>query len=102
MPSIATIRTVALSIFGFIGLSVVGAVISANVRRWANDKGHDGFLLQFWNMLPEWGRRLLAGWRPLRQWWWVWLCLGLSGGMGGSLWVLKETRPSQDIIQKAV
>ena len=51
------------------------------------EKGHDAYLLRLWKILPEWGHKLLSGWRPLRQLWWVWLCLGLSGGLGGALWL---------------
>jgi hypothetical protein len=90
MPTTATIQTVALSICGFLAAAVITALISANVRRWANEKGHDRYLLTVWNMLPEWGHKLLAGWNPLRQLWWMWLCLGLSGGLGGALWLIPQ------------
>jgi hypothetical protein len=31
---------------------------------------------------------MLTGWAPLKQLWWLWLCLGLSGGLGISLQLL--------------
>lgn len=98
MPPLAIIQTVALSIFSFIAVAVITAFISANVRRWANEKGHDAYLLTLWNMLPEWGHRLFSGLQPLRQLWWVWLCLGLSGGLGGALWLLSVPRPAVSVL----
>jgi hypothetical protein len=94
MLPLATIQTIALSIFGFVGVTVITGFISANVRRLANEKGHDAYLLKLWNMLPEWGHKLLSGWQPLRQLWWIWLCLGLSGGLGGALWLLSIPQPA--------
>jgi hypothetical protein len=102
MPATATIQTIALSIFGFVASALITGFISANVRRWATEKGHDAYLLKAWNMLPEWGHSLLAGWGPLRQLWWAWLILGLSGGLGLSLLISsRPPLPASDIPVKA-
>lgn len=83
MPDLSIIQTASWWVFG----TLLTAIISANVRRWASDKGHDGYLLSIWNMLPEWGHRILSGWRVLSESRWIWLCLGLSGGLGAALWI---------------
>jgi hypothetical protein len=50
MPDLSIIQTASWWVFG----TLLAAIISANVRRRASDKGHDGYLLSIWNMLPEW------------------------------------------------
>lgn len=44
----------------------------------------------------DWYRRTIAGWQPLQRRWWLWLALGLSGGIAITLWVapLLEQQPS--------
>jgi hypothetical protein len=93
MPTIGTITTAALSIASFLVLAIVTAPISANVRRWANDKGHDGYLLFIANHIPARVYKMLAGWNALRQLWWLWLVLGASGGLGTALWLLAGPTP---------
>jgi hypothetical protein len=88
IPSLQTIETSAFTLAWALILGIVWALVNANIRHWAGAKGHDVYLLKVWNSLPEWGRKLLVGWRPLRQLWWLWLSLGLSGGLGTALWLL--------------
>jgi hypothetical protein len=88
MPTLATIQTAAIAIAAFISLAICSALISANVRRLANEKGWDAFFLLAWNIAPAWGRKMLSGWLPLRQLWWLWLSFGMSGGLGIALWLL--------------
>jgi hypothetical protein len=98
MPTLSTITTAALAIagaiFAFIAIHFFQSLISANVRRWASETGHDAYLLKLWDALPEWGHKLLAGWPFLRQLWWLWLCFGLSSGLGGALWLLSMPQAS--------
>jgi hypothetical protein len=88
LPSMQTIETAALTVAGTLLLGIFWALVNANIRHWTVAKGHDVYLLRLWDLLPDWGRKLLAGWSPLRQLWWLWLCLGLSGGIGPTLWLL--------------
>jgi hypothetical protein len=90
--SLATIRTSALAIAGFILLAIISGLISANTRRVAAEHGWDTFFLRAWNAIP-------AGWRnvlpdsPPHKLWWLWLCLGLSSGLGIALWLLSPPPP---------
>ena len=94
--TLSTIRTVALWIFGFLASAMITAFISANVRRWASEKGHDSYFVRLVEFIPE------RGWINIRQWWWAWLCLGLSGGFGGALWLQPATSlPSPDALTRA-
>jgi hypothetical protein len=85
-------KTSALTLFVALCVGVFWGLVNANIRHWAVAKGHDTYLLKIWNALPEWGHKLLAGWPPLRQLWWLWLALGLTGGLGISLRVLAPTQ----------
>jgi hypothetical protein len=64
---------------------MITSFISANVSAWAKAKGYDNWLLNLSSKLP---RFLTAGWPTTRQRWWLWLGLGMSGGLAASLWVI--------------
>ena len=101
MPILATIQTAAVAIAGFIIFAIFSALVGANVRRLAAEKGWDSIFLRAWNAAPEVMRNMLSSWLPLRQLWWLWLSLGLSGGLGMALWLLAPARihatPAPDI-----
>jgi hypothetical protein len=73
------VRAVATSVFGFIVLAMVSALISANVRKLADKHGRDNFLVR-WTEKSRWER--------LRGLWWLWSIFGLSGGIALTLWVI--------------
>jgi hypothetical protein len=94
---IRTFGDAALAIFWLL----IAGIVSANVRVWAAAIGLDQFLLRVWLAFPAWLRNMLAtlsapltGWTSLRQLWWLWLVLGLSGGLGTALKVLDGEEPS--------
>ena len=98
---ITTIRTVAVAIATFIFLAMAAGLISANVRQLAADRDWDQYLLRAWNALPVGIHNLLAGvshhlagWQLLRQLWWLWLVLGLTGGLGAALTIFDSAEPS--------
>jgi hypothetical protein len=88
VPFLQTLETSAFTFAGTLIVGIVWALVNVNIRHWAVSKGHDVYILRLWDLLPEWGRKLLAGWSPLRQLWWLWLSLGVSGGLGIALWLL--------------
>lgn len=100
MPTLTTIRTAAIAIASFIVLAIVSALISANVRRLASERGWDAFLIWAWNAAPAGLRNILFRLGPLRQLWWLWLSLGLSAGLGISLW-LTSAQPAATIADTA-
>lgn len=101
-PTLLTVRTAAIAIASFIFLGICSGLLSANVRRLASEKGWDSLFLKVWNSTPEWGRKLLSGWNPLRQLWWLWLIFGLSAGLGVALSLLPPLFPSMDATANAV
>jgi hypothetical protein len=94
MLTLSTIKTAAFAIAGFIILGIGSGLISANVRRLATEFGWDTFFLWAWNAVPAGIRKMLSGWKPLRQLWWLWLSLGMSGGLGTALWLLSPEQMS--------
>jgi hypothetical protein len=101
MPTLETIRTAAIAIAAFIGLTICSGLITANVRQLANEKGWDAIFLRAWNVAPAWGRKMLSGWLPLRQLWWLWLSFGMSGGLGVALWLLAPVPMPISLAQQA-
>jgi hypothetical protein len=90
-------RGIATTVFIFIALAIITGFISANVRVFASNRGFDTYLHRLADhpqiaaairATIEWYRRIVAGWQPLRQRWWLWLALGLSGGIAASLWMV--------------
>ncbi|SHL95864.1 hypothetical protein SAMN05444159_7295 [Bradyrhizobium lablabi] len=90
-------RGIATGIFSFLVLAVISSIISANIRTYASKRGHDTYLDRFADhpQVINWCRRMIAGWQPLQRRWWLWLALGLSGGLSAALWVM----PSPEIIR---
>jgi hypothetical protein len=105
LPSIKTIETSALTLFVALVGFIFWAFINVNFRQLATAKGWDVYFLKVWDAIPEWGHKVLAGWAPLRQIWWLWLSLGLSGGLGIALWLLAseqmETAPIRTDLDSA-
>jgi hypothetical protein len=99
MFTLSTIQTSSIAIASFIFLGICSGLISANVRRLAGEKGWDAWFLKVWNSTPEWGRKMLAGWAPLRQLWWLWFVFGLSGGLGAALFILS---PHITLVEPAI
>jgi hypothetical protein len=94
MLDLSTIRTAAISIAAFLFLAICSSFISANVRRLAQEKGWDTFFLAAWNAAPVGARNMLSGLAPPHKLWWVWLSLGLSGGLSVALWLLAAQVPA--------
>jgi len=86
MPTLEAIRVGATSIFVF----VVLAFITANIRTFASKRGMDTYLDR-WADHPHvvafirYCQKALASLSPLERRWWLWLALGLSGGLMISL-----------------
>jgi hypothetical protein len=90
MPTLS-LRGIATAVFSFLILSITGAIISANIRTFLSKRGWDTYLDQLADhpsiaAVVERCRRI-AGWGPLRRRWWLWLALGLSGGVAATLWI---------------
>jgi hypothetical protein len=90
-------RGIATTVFIFIVLAIITGFISANVRVFASNRGFDTYLDRLAGhpqiaaairATIEWYRRMVAGWQPLQRRWWLWLALGLSGGVMATLWVI--------------
>jgi hypothetical protein len=101
MPTLS-LRGIATAIFSFLILSIIGAIISANIRTFLSKRGWDTYLNKLADhpniaAIVERCRRI-AGWGPLRRRWWLWLALGLSGGVAATLW----TAPTLEIGTAAV
>jgi hypothetical protein len=79
--SIQTIKTPALTLAITLVVYIFLELVKANIRHVAAAKGWDSFFLKIWDAIPEWGHKLLVGWAPIRERWWLWLTLGLSGGL---------------------
>jgi hypothetical protein len=75
MLTLSIVRAGALAVFVYIGLQMINAVISANVRQWASAKGHDQHIVKF----AEWVSIRHRG---------LWLCLAISGAVfvGSFIW----------------
>src|SRR5207249_516371 len=72
----------------------VAGLVSANVGVWAQSRGWDQWLLRFANAIPSWLQDMIAGWPALRQRWWLWLGMGLSGGLALVSWLLPPLETS--------
>src|SRR5689334_12690405 len=87
-----SIRTIATAVFGFLALAVITNLVGANIRELARRHGWDTYLARFFEYAREhptfaaWYGRMMPGWAVLRQRWWLWGGLGLSGGIAFSLW----------------
>jgi hypothetical protein len=90
------VRTAATAVAAFIIVTMIGGLISANVRLAASRRGWDTGLDQVITAIEQtpvvgWLvariKSVLPGWSELRHRWWLWLVLGLSGGVAISLWV---------------
>jgi hypothetical protein len=79
------VRAVATSLFGIL-IFIVGAFASANVRKFASERGWDNGLVRLWDTLPEKLRDELR-WQRLRGPWWLWAIFGLSCGVALALWL---------------
>jgi hypothetical protein len=84
--------TVATGVVTYFVLTVIGAFISANVRRYAAATGTDAYLERFMGyprvaLAFKWVR-LNGDWRRIRRVWWLWLILGLSVGTAVTLWTV--------------
>ena len=93
--------TIATAVFSTLALMAIGGLVSANVKELARRKGWDDWLVWVSEQLPGWVRIVIAGWQPLRQRWWLWLALGLSGGisLGLSIAPYPISRPSPPRLQ---
>jgi hypothetical protein len=90
IPGNSTIRDVAWAVTVFLLLSICTAYISANVRQLAAKWGWDNHFLRLWDLIETLSRQ------TLREKWWLWVCLGLSGGFGIALSVLEPAaQPAQ-------
>jgi hypothetical protein len=90
-----TVRGLATATFIFITLAIITGLISANVRFFASKRGLDTYLDKLANhprivsairAVIDGFNRMIAGWAPLKKRWWLWLALGLSGGLAAALW----------------
>ena len=110
MPNLdlTNIRSVAFALGGifltFIVWPVVSGFFGANVRRLAQEKKLDGFLVVAWDAAWSRTRNVLPGRQVVRERWWLWLGFGLSSGLGVSLWLLSlsEASLTSEDIKKAV
>src|ERR1700733_14123878 len=105
-------RNSAGAIAAFLVLAVISSLISANVRTAATKRRWDTILDTFIDQvaaIPVIGRlvssarAMIAGWGPLQRRWWLWLALGLSGGIAISLWAVSfsPSRGGGDELPKA-
>ena len=84
------IKTIAWSFFSGLVLMAVGGLVSANVRAFATRYGWDQWLSRFADLVPSMARQMIAGWEPLKQRWWLWLGMGLSGGLALALTITPD------------
>lgn len=75
-------RWLAAIVFGYIALQIAGGLVSANIRAAAQRYGHDQYVVRITEWLRPKVRWMRVGWRVVKGQWWVWLCLGLSLGVG--------------------
>jgi hypothetical protein len=68
MVSLSITRAAALAVFVYIGLQLINAFISANIRQWVSAEGHDRYIIKF----AEWVSIRHRG---------LWLCLAISGAV---------------------
>jgi hypothetical protein len=85
--------TISTTVFTTFLLMAIGGLVSANVRQLAQKRGWDTWLVWLDDQLPRWAHIMLAAWAPLRQKWWLWFALGLSGGISGALWLVPNSSP---------
>ncbi len=81
------IRDAAVGIAVFIVLGILTALISANVRVLAAQRGWDQHFSNLWQRIEQWPviATMLRMIPALRKKWWVWLFLGISGGLASGL-----------------
>jgi hypothetical protein len=93
------IRDAAVGIAAFLALGILTALISANVRVLAAQRGWDQHFSNLWQQIEQWPviAMMLRMVPALRKKWWVWLFLGVSGGLASGLWLspmdAKRTTP---------
>jgi hypothetical protein len=97
MPVFHSVREIATAVFTFLALAIITNFIGVNIRTFAQKRSLDTYLDRWAEhprianaagVLVGWCRRMIAGWQPLRRRWWLWLALGLSGGLTISLWMM--------------
>jgi hypothetical protein len=98
-PAVTAIRDGAIGVAIFIVLAIITAIISANVRHWAQAKKYDTYFLRAWNLIAD---MLPGGWTSIRQLWWAWLCLGLSAGLGVALLLLQPADLVTSVTSKSI
>jgi hypothetical protein len=81
---IILIRDTATGLLGFFALTIVAALIHANVTELASRKGWNVYFSRFWD---RW-RSILPDWQRLRSRWGFWLTLGSISSIALVLWVI--------------
>jgi hypothetical protein len=86
------VQGIATAIVGFVAITIVAALIHANVNELARHKGWDTWLTRAW---PDMSR--------LRAAWWFWLAFGLAAGIAAPQWVgpLSSAPPVEAGVGKA-
>jgi hypothetical protein len=91
-----TVRTVVSAVLLFVVLGIANSLIGANIRKLAEEQKWDNLFLRWWASMT-------ADWETTRRRWWLWLLLGVSGGLAGALWLISAypNPPSAEEIAKA-
>ena len=90
-----TFRNLAIWAFGIVTF-IVGSFFSANIRKFASERGWDNFLTRGWDKLPQKWRDEWR-WERLRGLWWLWSIFGLIGGVTLTLWLAPQIVGDRDL-----
>jgi hypothetical protein len=82
-----TVRTVASFVLVFVVAGISNSLISANVRKLAQEKKWDNFFLHGW-------AHVTGDWETIKRRWWLWILLGAAGGLAGFLWLVAIFPPA--------